>query len=67
MGIPFNSATDIWRQIPDEAAAFLSLNLISSFFQIRVDERDQHLLSFITPDGKYVCNEKGGHGGEELW
>ena len=40
MGIPFNSATDIWRQIPDEAAAFLSLDLVSSFFQIHVDERD---------------------------
>ena len=42
VGIPFNSATQIWRQIPDQAAAFLSLDLVSSFFQIRVDERDQH-------------------------
>ena len=53
VGIPFNSATDIWRQIPDEAAAFLSLDLVSSFFQLCVDKRDQHYLTFIVPDGKF--------------
>lgn len=32
---------------------FISLDLASGYYQIPIDEKSQHLTSFVTPDGQY--------------
>ena len=52
IGIPFDSNKDIFNQIPSSACAFITLDLTSSFFQLRVAEEDQDYLSFLVQCGK---------------
>ena len=54
IGIPFDSNKDIFQQIPASSCAFLTLDLTSSFFQLRVADEDQHYLAFLVPCGKFL-------------
>ena len=53
IGMPFSSSADIFRELPAKATCLLVLDLLQSFFQLRVDPADQHLLAFICPAGKF--------------
>ena len=53
-GVPFNSDSEIFQQIPSEAYSFLTLDLTSSFFQLHVHPDNQAYLAFLVSCGKFL-------------
>lgn len=37
-------------------AWFISLNLMSGYYQVPIAEESKHLTAFVTPDGQYEYN-----------
>ena len=50
---PTPSPEQVWQKIPPEAKYFVSLDLTSSYWQLRLSEESQLLTSFMTPLGRY--------------
>ena len=54
IGYPFSSVQDIHAEIKEGTLLFICLDLINSFFQLRIHEDSQHLLCFVCPYGKFI-------------
>ena len=64
VGYPFSSSESVLRSIPSKAKVFLSLDLLQSYFQLKVHQDDWELLVFILPSGKFiVCRAPMDHHG----
>ena len=50
---PTESSSQLLRHIDPEAKYFCSIDATSGYHQVRVDERDQELLTIITQQGRY--------------
>ncbi|KAL1454493.1 hypothetical protein WDU94_010736 [Cyamophila willieti] len=49
---PLERAEDIFASLGN-SSVFITMDLKNGFFQLKLDESSQHVLSFITPDGLY--------------
>ena len=54
IGYPFSSVQDIHAQIQNNMLFFIVLDLLNSYFQLRIAEESQPLLAFVCPFGKFV-------------
>ena len=54
IGYPFSSVQDVHAQIKNGTLFFIVMDLINSYFQLRIAEASQPLLAFICPFGKFV-------------
>ena len=54
IGYPFSSVQDIHSKIQNNTLFFIVMDLINSYFQLRIAEESQPLLAFVCPFGKYV-------------
>ena len=54
IGYPFSSVQEIHSQVKNDTMFFIVLDLINSYFQLRIAKESQHLLSFVCPFGKFV-------------
>merc|ERR1712106_239841 len=54
IGYPFNSVQDIHAKIKNETLFFIVMDLINSYFQLRISKESQPLLAFICPYGKFI-------------
>ena len=50
---PFPSAHTILSNIPDTARVFASLDAVSGYHQVPLDDKSSHLTTFLLPSGRY--------------
>ena len=50
---PTESSSQLLRQISITSKYFVSLDLISGYYQVRVDEESQNILCITTPKGRH--------------
>ena len=54
IGYPFSSVQEIHSQVKNDTTFFIVLDLINSYFQLRIAKESQHLLRFVSSIGKFV-------------
>ena len=50
---PFPSTKDILQSIPADATCFATLDAVSGYFQVELDEESSYLTTFLLPSGRY--------------
>ena len=50
---PFPSTKDILQSIPADATCFATLDAVSGYFQVELDEESSFLTTFLLPSGRY--------------